>query len=178
MKLELKRRIIQNRHEKPLFIKLDNASDRFINILTASFINLESSMDTAWAVKTEKYGIDKIELPSYDQFSINIDNIIEYQYVIDELSVILGTNNITRLRLGLLAPHGNIPTHIDVRDNDSFIIIISGAHDFIFRDSEETTVTMNTKEAYYINAYWNHTVENNNNLPRIALLGEFNNELL
>lgn len=76
------------------------------------------------------------------------------------------------LRYGILKAGKELPPHIDAPDGHRFIAMLKGCHTYLTDTNE---VTMSQGEIWFINSSYKHSVINNTDDDRIALLGKFNN---
>ena len=79
----------------------------------------------------------------------------------------------TRIRWAELKANDYLPPHMDQPEHYRFIITIEGESTFSWPETKEDPITMKEGDIYFLNPAVMHTVNNNTNNRRIAILGNF-----
>jgi len=76
-----------------------------------------------------------------------------------------------RSRISTLQPGGTIPRHMDDPTQLRVISVLRGGHTFTLYGKEGArSVPMSVGELWFVNTAWEHMVENNESVDRVALL--------
>ena len=88
---------------------------------------------------------------------------------IPEIQCLENYINTYEWRFAELQPHASIPEHLDDPYSYRFIVMLKGTHNF---SANNNTVTMSEGQVWFVNSAYHHSVYNNNDTTRIAILGK------
>ena len=184
-----KRLNFKKRSEYPVLHNYGNISNTSLNSLRQLFGTVTSTLGQSLDLR-EAHGLPRDTedfVKGYDQLNIqkkiNDTDDIESNYTIvpdtfewahSEITSLL-KSDVCRMRYATLEPGAVLDYHIDQPIYDRFILVIEGEHTVSIKKRKELiTQVMKPGELWYLNSNWEHRVDNNGSVTRIAVLGCFN----
>lgn len=154
----------------PDAVCISNVPKEWIEYAYTRATNTNNTSDFALEQRTQKniYGTGIEEYSELIKFY--------NQRYIDDLELppeISKLEGVHHLRFGVLQPKSTIPMHLDEPYTLRFLCVISGEHNFV--TELNNTYNMKAGELWFVNGSFKHSVENNTDSDRIALLGKFDN---
>ena len=149
----------------PGVIKLGNIDTETQQQLLNLFMHTPVSNKTASDNRKGIYGVEHNDTTplgkTYNQRHLS--------NTVTEIGCLKEYINIHEWRFADMQPKSSIPTHLDDPYSYRFIVMLQGKHEFTYN---EDCVTMQEKEVWFVNSAYHHSVYNNTDNIRIALLGK------
>lgn len=152
----------------PLTVFLGKADKEWTKETYEFFKTLPITSDIALAQR-EQLNVKGTEIVNYSELTNSYNQKYFNSSIVlpDQIKKLEG---VFHLRFGVLNPNSIIPYHIDEPFTLRFMCLIKGSHVY---KSEGIEIHMSEGDIYYINGCYKHSIENNNNEERVALLGKF-----
>lgn len=137
-------------------------------------INFEKTLSPS---KGESYEYRASQnIPGTEIDDINSLRRFYYQKITEDLklhTLISQFDNVHHVRFAMLDPLAKIPMHLDDPRYLRFICMLEGSHTYIPEKGDP--IHMSAGEVWFVNGSYRHSVENNSDSPRLAILGNFDN---
>ena len=154
----------------PEAVKLGTVSNNWLTYAKNFAESLPTTSDVALNQRVTM-NVKGTEVEAYDSLTGFYNQ--KYFDQIDLPEIFSQLEGVHHLRFGVLQSSATIPFHLDEPYNLRFICMISGSHKYHVETG--SSYVMEQGDLWFINGSYKHSVENNLQYDRIALLGKFAN---